>query len=191
MSEMLGYEELSELTGRSIGALRVARSKGRLPDQDAPGPKWRRESLAEFLKEGAAVPAGGPPAPPAPGSGTPASPATPAPPAGVLAPPVASGPAPSTTAPPFPGEDAEDRRRRSMTIADVLACPHPVQDRKVLPYMVLCVVCGRRQEGRDRFTGGGYAAWTAGWQATCPHPEGERRHHPWGVQCGVCGSSVR
>ena len=60
MAELLGYEELSELTGRSVGALRVARSKGRLPEQDAPGPKWHRESLAAFLKEGTKVPAGGP-----------------------------------------------------------------------------------------------------------------------------------
>ena len=165
MSELLGYEELAELTGRSVGALRVARSKGRLPEQDAPGPRWRRESLAGFLAEGAPVPAADR-----------SEPAT--------APPVAPRP-------PFSGEDAEDRRRRAMTIAEILACPHPADDRKVTGYMTMCVVCGRRMEGRESWTGGGYAAWTPGWREHCPHPAAERRSHPWGTQCGVCGSGVR
>ena len=30
-----------------------------------------------------------------------------------------------------------------MTIEQVLACPHPEEDRKVTPVMVMCVVCGR------------------------------------------------
>ncbi len=78
-----------------------------------------------------------------------------------------------------------------MTIADVLACVHPPEELKRTAYMVMCVACGRRQVGRDSFTGGGYAAWAPGWQAGCPHPATERRVHPWGVHCGVCGSSVR
>jgi hypothetical protein len=84
-----------------------------------------------------------------------------------------------------------DIRRRSMTITDVLACPHPADDRKVLGYMTLCVVCGRRQEGRDSWVGGGYAAWTPGWQAVCPHPDTERNGRPWGTTCGVCGKLIR
>jgi hypothetical protein len=181
---MLGYEELSELSGRSVGALRVARSKGRLPEPDAPGPRWRRESLAALLKEGAPVPAGGPSVAREPRSGPGPSTATPE-----RSEPATAAPVPSR--PPFAGDDAEDRRRRSMTITDVLACPHPPEDLKRLPYMVMCVRCGRRQEGRDRFTGGGYAAWAPGWRQACPHPEGERVARPWGLACLVCGQSVR
>jgi hypothetical protein len=89
--------------------------------------------------------------------------------------------------PAFAGEDAEDRRRRSMTIADVLACPHPADDRKHTSYMTICVVCGRRQVGVDRFTGAGYAGWSKEKLAACPHPTSERISHAWGGQCGVCG----
>ncbi len=185
MSEMLGYEELSELTGRSVGALRVARSEGRLPEPDAPGPRWRRESLAGLLKEGAPVPAGGPSAVAvarAPGSWP--YPDTPVPSAGLHAAPAASKPG-------FTGEDAEDRRRRSMTLEQVLACPHPADDRKVLPYMAMCLRCGRRQEGRDRWAGAGYAGWDPSKLAACPHPTSERVQHAWGGQCGVCGRLLR
>jgi hypothetical protein len=118
-------------------------------------------------------------APPASGE------ATPQPPAAGIAAPVAA-----VTAPAVPGEDAEDRRRRSMTIEQVLSCPHPEEDHKRTGYMVMCVRCGRRQEGRDRWAGAGYAAWTPGWQAACPHPATERISRPWGAACGVCGTLV-
>jgi hypothetical protein len=78
-----------------------------------------------------------------------------------------------------------------MTLEQVLACTHPDEDRKRTGYMVMCVRCGRRQEGRDSFTGAGYAGWAPGWQATCPHPEAERIPRPWGQACGVCGKVVR
>jgi hypothetical protein len=165
----------------------VARSKGRLPQQDAPGPRWRRESLAEFLKEGTAVPTGAPSAAPAPRSGTPASPVTPVSSAARTAAPVTS----SVPSRPFPGEDAEDRRRRSMTVADVLACPHPAEDRKVTGYATICVVCGRRQSGRDSWAGAGYAGWDSSKLAACPHPDAERISRPWGQSCGVCGKPIR
>src|SRR5262245_56452539 len=181
---MLGYEELSALTDRSVGALRVARSKGRLPDQDAPGPRWRRETLAAFLGEGTAVPTGDPSVAQEARSGAPAPSNAPERSPGLQGAPVASD-APSR--PGFAGEDAEDRRRRSMTIADVLACTHPDEDRKRTGYMVMCVRCGRRQEGRDRWAGAGYAAWTPGWQASCPHPASERVARLWGDACTVCG----
>jgi len=181
--DLIDYAALAELSGRSVGALRVMRSRGQLPEPDAPGPRWRRETLAAFLAEGAPVSAGGPPAATEASSGPGPSVATPERSAPATAPPVPSRP--------FLGEDAEDRRRRSMTISDVLTCPHPVDDRKHTSYMVMCLRCGRRQSGRDSFTGGGYAAWTAGWQVTCPHPEAERISRPWGQSCGVCGSSVR
>jgi hypothetical protein len=184
VSEMLGFQELAKLSGLSEAALRKRRSRGQLPDQDAPGPKWRRESLAEFLKEGAPVPAADRSVPQEARSTDGPSVATPERSAPATAPPVPSQPA-------FPGEDAEDIRRRAMTIADVLACPHPVQDRKVTGYATICVVCGRRMEGRDRWTGAGYAGWTPALLERCPHPEAERRHHSWGSACGVCGRLLR
>jgi len=78
-----------------------------------------------------------------------------------------------------------------MTIADVLACVHPPDALKRTAYTAFCLVCGRRQEGRDRWAGAGYAAWSDGWQKTCPHPDAERLARPWGTSCGVCGLLVR
>jgi hypothetical protein len=78
-----------------------------------------------------------------------------------------------------------------MTLDEVLACPHPDDDHKRTGYMVMCVRCGRRQEGRDRWAGAGYAAWTDGWQKTCPHPDGERQDLRFASRCGVCGALLR
>lgn len=77
-----------------------------------------------------------------------------------------------------------------MTIAEILACAHPADDRKVTGYMVMCLRCGRRMEGRDRWAGAGWAGWSPALLATCPHPEAERRSRPWGSSCAVCGASV-
>jgi hypothetical protein len=179
--ELLGYEELSALTGRSVGALRVARSKGRLPEPDAPGPRWRRETLEAFLTSDARAVAGDRVAAPAPSSGPGPSPATP----------VSSGArtaAPAASGLPFPGADAEDARRRSLTIDDVLACPH--DELKRTTYAAWCLRCGRRLQG-DRFTGAGYLSWTPGLLERCPHPPGERVARPWGAACLLCGSPLR
>ena len=115
MAELLGYEELSELTGRSVGALRVARSKGRLPEQDAPGPKWHRESLAAFLKEGTKVPAGGP-------SGAPE--------------PRPDAAAPSDT------PVASTSLQGAPLAADRGACPHPREERRSHMWGITCASCG-------------------------------------------------
>jgi len=158
---------------------------------------WLRSvAAAELATVGAPVPAdvklpddgaGGPSVAQEARSPAPGQPSTPASSAALQEAPATSGAPPR----PFPGEDAEDRWRRSMTIADVLACPHPATDRKVTGYMTMCVVCGRLQQGRDRWGGAGYAAWTAGWQAACPHPATDRLSHAWGTQCGVCGRLLR
>jgi hypothetical protein len=115
-----------------------------------------------------------------------ASPATPGPPAAPTAAPVVP-----VTAPAFPGEDAEDRRRRSMSLAEVLACPHPTDELKRTGYVAFCLRCGRRMEGRDSWTGAGWAGWSPALLAACPHPEAERRSHAWGSSCGVCGRLLR
>ncbi len=57
---LLGYGELAELLGKSVGAVRNMRLRGQLPEPDAPGPRWRRETLAGLLDSGAPVPAAGP-----------------------------------------------------------------------------------------------------------------------------------
>ena len=181
--DLIDYEELSRLTGRSVGALRVARTRGQLPDQDAPGPKWRRESLAGFLAEGVRVPASGPPVPEVAPASAPPSSGTPELPAERTAAPVTAVPPKE----PFVGEDAEDRRRRSMTLEQVLACPHPADDLKKLSYATICVVCGRRQVGRDTFVGAGYAGWDKAKLAACTHPVAERVRHLSGHdRCALC-----
>jgi len=78
-----------------------------------------------------------------------------------------------------------------MTLVEFLECVHPLDDRKVLPYMTICVVCGRRQEGRDRWSGAGYASWSKEKLAACPHPAAERIQHAFAAQCGVCGRLLR
>jgi hypothetical protein len=114
VSDLLGYAELAELTGRSVGALRVARSKGRLPEPDeaGPPPKWRRATVEEFLKEGGRVRAGDGTAAPGATSEPPASPATPEP------------VTPSQAAP-------------------VASCLHPKQERVLRPWGAFCGACGR------------------------------------------------
>lgn len=176
---LLGYEELAVAIGRSVGAVRNMKLRGQLPEPDAPGPKWRRSSLVDLLKEGAPVPAGGPSAVAALRSdaGAPADTPERSEPATV----------PPVTREPFTGTDAEDIRRRAMTLAEILACPHPAGDRKVTGYMTMCVVCGRRMEGRDRWAGAGWAGWDKAKLAACTHPVSERRAHLSGhAQCGVC-----
>ncbi len=153
---LLGYGELAELLGKSVGAV----------------------TLAGLLDSGAPVPAAGRSVAPEPRSAPPAPPAAP----GMAAP----VPPPAPVVP----EDAEDRRRRGLTIAEVLACPHPDDERRRLGYMTMCVRCGRRQTGRDEWSGAGYAGWDAAELAACPHPEEGRRRHSWGTTCGACGKRV-
>lgn len=199
----MDYAALGALLGKSVGALRVMKSRGQLPEPDGPGPSWRRERLTGLLAEGSsatvpplpddattAVGLGLPVAAPAPRSGPAATPATPGP-AG------AGTGAPATSAsratwrprsePWDGGDDPEERRKRSMSLADVLACPHPEEERKRTGWGSLCVRCGRLQSGRDSWSGGGHAAWQDPELTSCPHPEEERT----GPLCRVCGRTVR
>lgn len=50
---MLGYQELAERTGISVGALRVMKHRGELPAPDSPAssrsPLWNEDTVAGFL----------------------------------------------------------------------------------------------------------------------------------------------
>jgi hypothetical protein len=78
-----------------------------------------------------------------------------------------------------------------MTLEQVLACPHPAEDWRKLGYATVCVMCGRRQQGRDSWIGASYAGWSKEKLAGCPHPPTERRELGRGAACGVCSALPR
>lgn len=177
---LLDYAAVAGLLGKSVGAVRNMKLRGQLPQPDGPGPSWRRATVEEYLAEGAKTPPAMPAAPEVPGAQVPAAGRS-------AAPEARPAPAPSRpTPPPAVGEDEEDRRRRSITLAEVLECPHPEDERKKTGYMTMCIRCGRRQVGPDRFAGAGFAGWDAAKLATCPHPAAERAATSLGARCGVC-----
>jgi hypothetical protein len=171
MSVMLGYEEVAALLGRSVPAVRNMKLRGQLPEPDAPGPRWRPETIDRWQwSQGGALdeassPEPEPEEPPAVAAGD-----------GPVDGPVdASAPArPAVAATP---EAAPQRKRRLSPLSrpagergdlvawaarvarEQLACPHPKRERKSFVWGTSCGRCGllggavEAQGGWDREPG--------------------------------------
>jgi hypothetical protein len=200
LGELLGYDELAVLLGKSRGSLRVMRSRGQLPDPDADGPRWRRSTIEGFLERGAAgvgVVSPGPSTKPADPDverssvperrgerdrwadaqvralqGLGERPGVAAPP--VQEPAARPGSSPAVSPRPVPPPVVPSDPRQSMTPGEVSACEHPDGRRKSLGYMTVCQACGRRQQG-DGWVGEGFAGWTPSERAGCPRHPGATR----------------
>jgi len=159
---VLGYMELAERLGKTPGALRVMRSRGQLPEPDAPGPRWRPETIERWTwtAEGAA-------AVEAPVVASEEEPAA--------EPPVAVAPAPAVVE---PAPDA----------VAVEAPPAPAPAPAPVPPAT--PASARPALSRPADAHGGlkdFRARTAREQLACLHPRAERQSLPWGARCGRCG----